>query len=166
MEGRSDEIKLHRYTNSYILHLLGYFSLELIYITANIIHTRLLPFLAFDIKAQARQHGLDVNDNIDLEIHEIYENVDDHIIHASLAIFIIAFAVTLWRAFYEETIDLVVVTTPVPYWMLPLVVGLLFPLGYSGLLITFGGDGERDTTMATSITEQAADHGHADIRLC
>jgi len=163
MEGRSDEIKLDRYTNSYMLYLLGYFSLELIYITANIIHTRLLPFWAFDIKAQARQHGLDVNDEIDLEIHEIYENVDDHIVHGSLAIFIIAFVVTLWRAFYEETIDLVVVTTPIPYWLLPLVIGLLLPLGYSGLLITVGDDGERDTTMAVSITEQAADHGHEDI---
>lgn len=163
LEGRSDVIRLHKYTNSYILYLIGYFSLELIYITASIIHERLLPFWAFDIEKEAQNRGLDVEDETDLEIDEIYDNVSPRVIHSSLGIFLIAFILMFWRAFYEETIDLVLVSTPIPYWVFPLIVGILLPLGYSGLLLTFGGEGERDEEMAASIDSIAEEKGHDGV---
>lgn len=163
LEGRSNVIRLHKHTNSYILYLIGYFFLELIYTTTSIIHKRLLPLRAIDIEREARNKGLEVNAEIDLEIDEIYENISARVVHSSLAIFLIAFFLTFWRAFYEETINLVWVSTAIPYWILPLVIGVLLPLGYSGLLLIFGGEGERDEEMVASIDSITEERGHEAV---
>lgn len=163
LEGRSDTIRIHKYTYSYVLYLIGYFSFELIYITKSVIHERILPFWAFDMEKKARNEGLDVEDEIDLEIDEIYKNINQKTIRFSLAIFAFAFIFTFLRAFYEETINFLWITTQIPYWILPLGFGILLPIGYSGLLITFGGGGERDETMASSIDSKAEYAGHDEI---
>lgn len=159
-EGRGDVVKLHKYTICYMSFLIGYFTLEMIYIATSKIH-ELIPFLGYDMEDEARRKGLEFEDETDLEIHEIYENFSSRHIHGALALFAISFVVTVLYALRRESVELFWMTTPVPSWILPLTMGVLLPFAYSGILVGFANTDERDDTMAESIVEDAEENDYS-----
>lgn len=162
-EGRSDTIVMDKYTYSYVLYLIGHLSLELFYITAAKFYNYVLPSPTYDVEQAARDEGLDVRNEIDLEIHEIYENIDHDVLRASLGIMVLLFILSFTGSFYNDTVSFWIVSTPIPSWILPLVSGVFLPFCYSGLTMMIGDSPERDEKMAESIDVLAEKNGHKQV---
>lgn len=160
IEGRSDTIRLHKRTYSYFLYLIGYFCIELFYLTVAKIHDRFSLSGDYDIVTSARENGLDVQEEIDLEIDEIYDNFSPRAIHYS---FIITAAIILISFVDAIFFDLMMGSTPIPSWALPFTITLLGPFLFLAFLINIGDDGERDEEMANSIEEITAEERHDSV---
>ncbi|MCU4716800.1 hypothetical protein [Halapricum hydrolyticum] len=162
MEGRSDFIRLHKDTSCYYLYLIGHFTLNILYRSFSVIHSTLSSD-AYDVEQEANKHGLDFVDEIDLEIHEIYESYSSHL-RKWLAVFIIGlFSFSLVGAFLNDTIIVYRIDTGIPYWLMTLTMGMLVPFIYSGLLLLLGDGRDRNEKMATEIDSLAEDKDYDEI---
>jgi hypothetical protein len=161
-EGRSDAIQLHKHTNSYFLFLIGYFTLELLYISTTRIQS-LLPTEGYDVEEAAHKHGLEFEDETDLEIHEIYDSYDQRLRRWLPTMFTGLFFLSLLGTFFNETISVFGIATGIPYWITPVSMGIFTPLVYSGVLMILDGDHDRDTAMAETINSLTETRNHDQI---
>lgn len=167
-EGRSGTISPHHHRNRYNLYVIGILTLDLIYGTFEYIYSNLFPNAGYNIGAQAKQAGLCFDDNIDLEINEIFESYNTQTVNFTLICLIVLYVLTFLYSFWTDSLNfsipgLITVSTPIPWWLLALVFAILLPFTYSSLLITFGGDGNRDKKMVNSIIKRCDDRDHDSI---
>lgn len=162
MEGRSDAIQLSKKTNSYFLFLIGYFTLELLYVSTARIQA-LLPTKGYDVEQEADKLDIAFEDEIDLEIHEIYESYNQRLRRWLPTILTGLFCLTLIGAFINETISFFGISTGIPYWITPVSMGILTPFAYSGLLMILDGDHDRDEEMAGAINSLTETRNHDHI---
>ena len=167
-EGRSETISPHHHRNRYNFYVIGVLTLYLLYGTFSHIYSKLPLISGYDIEAQARDEGLLFDDNIDLEIHEIFDSYNTQTVNFTLVGLIILWAFEFIYSFQVDTLSFVIpslvsISTPIPIWMLPLVFGVLLPFVYFSLLVSYGNSGDRDETMARSIIEKCDEREHDSI---
>jgi len=167
-EGRSETISPHHHRNRYNLYVIGVLTLYLLYGTFSHIYSKLPLISGYDIEAQAKDEGLLFDDNIDLEIHEIFDSYNTQTVNITLVGLIILWTLEFIYSFQVDTISFVIpslvsISTPIPIWMLPLVFGVLLPFVYFSLLVSYGNSGDRDEMMARSIIEKCDERDHDSI---
>lgn len=160
-EGRSNAIRLHKSTNSYFLYLIGYFTLELIYVSIRHIRSTLLS--KDHLKQRTHSNGLEFENETDLEISEIYESCSVRLRRWTPIILILLFLISLRYAFITETIQFRGITTGIPHSIIPLILGISLPFIYFSLLIDFSADADREDKMPKKINSIADNRDHDQI---
>lgn len=167
-EGRDETITPHHQQNRYHLYLIGALTLYLGYGIISYIYTNLPLNSGFDIEAQAKEAGLDFDDEIDLTIHEIFDSYNTQTVNRLLSGLIILFALLFLNTFASDTISvdvlgIISVSTPIPMWMPTLFFAVLLPFVYFSLLVSYANSGERDVKMASSIIRKCDERGHDSV---
>ena len=159
IEGRSATILLDSYTHGYILFLLGYLTLELIYLTSDWLR-EFVPGGGWDVREEAECRGLAIEDEIDAELHEIWTLAEGKIrwILYFLAVTAVAFA--LLNPFIGSP-----ALGVIPVGLTSVIIACLAPLGYSAgiVILALAREGIRDDIMSKSILETADEEGYEDI---
>jgi hypothetical protein len=122
----------------------------------------------YNIENQAKQAGLTYDDNIDLEINEIFDSYNIKTVNFTLIGLTILFLLQFLNSFQAGTISfeipgLITVSTSIPVWLLTLIFGVLLPFMYSSFLISYGNTGDRNEKMANSIINKCDERGHNSI---
>lgn len=159
IEGRSATIQLDSYTHGYVLFLLGYLTLELVYLTSSWLRG-VVPGSGWDTREEAERRNLVIEDEIDAELHEIWA---------------LAEGKTRWRL-YLLTITAVTyallnifIGSPalgiIPVGLTSVIIVCLAPLGFSAgiVILALAREGIRDEIMSESILKVADEKGYDDI---
>jgi len=162
-EGRSGRISPHYQQNRYNFYVIGILTLKLFYGIVAYIYTNLFPKSGYDIESQAKDAGLAFDDNIDVEIDEIFDSYNTQTVNNTLIGLILLFVLLFWYSFQVDTLNFVIVSTSIPFWILPFVYAILLPFVYSSLLISFANTGDRDEKMAHSIMRKCDERDHDSI---
>lgn len=167
-EGRSDTISPHHHRNRYNLYVIGALTLYLLYGMFSYVYSSLPLIQAYDLEAQAKQEGLVFDDNIDLEIHDIFDSYNIQTVNFTLISLIVIFALEFLYSFQVDTISiaipgLITIPTPVPIWVLTLLIGMLLPFMYFSLLVSYGNTGDRDEKMARTIVQKCDEREHESV---
>jgi len=158
VEGRSASIKLDSYTHGYVLFILGYLTLELVYLTSGWLRG-LVPGGGWDVKEEATKRGLVIEDEIDAELHEIWSLAEGKTRSRLYTVSIMAFSFALLNPFIGSPIF------GIPVGFTSVIIACLVPLGFSAgvVILSLGRDGVRDDIMAESILETADEEGYEEI---
>lgn len=167
-EGRDETITPHHQQNRYHLYLIGALTLYLGYGIISYIYTKFPLNSGFDIKAQAKDAGLDFDDEIDLTIHEIFDSYNTQTVNRLLSGLIAVLVLLFLYTLVNDTVSvgvpgIISVSTPIPMWMLTLVFAVLLPFAYFSSLVSYANSGERDIKMASSIMRKCDERGHDSI---
>jgi hypothetical protein len=162
-ERMPDEFRLQNPTIGYVSFLIGYLSLEFIYLTSSMLRRWICPLWGYDIEAVARQNGLDVRSETDLEFRTLYETVDDEIVYGFLGLFVTLISLTFWVGLAGLSIHVPLLDVQVPFWILSPITLVLFPPGFFSLVLLFGVNRERDEKMSSVIDAESRSLGHDRI---
>lgn len=162
MEGRSNTIQLHENTSSYYLFLLGYFTLDLGYSLVRPLQSK-LGSDEYNVKKEAIDRGLEFEDEIDLEIHQIYDSYDTKykkwLPHTS----ILPVIFTGLYSLFIETISVICLSITIPSWFLTVIFAVLTPFIFMSMLMETSSVSDRDERMASQIESKSTDQGHDRI---
>lgn len=161
LEGRGNQIALRDSSIRYLFFLIGTLYFDLLYAISSGIFSKLLPFWDFDVGAEAREAGLEVENETDLEMDRIFESFNPKVINIIFVITVLALLYGLVHPLYSDYVILLSWRTPIPSWVLSMIVIAVYPMLYSGLLITIGTGGDRDEFMAKSIDIISQDNGYS-----
>jgi hypothetical protein len=158
IEGRSDQIKLEHASVGYVLFLLGYLSVEALYQLSGFVE-RLLPSReTLDIEDTAKQHGLEVDSEIDAELHEMWNLTTAR---RRGLMYIALLSMLCFSAFHPSIAPQ---AEFIPDTVLSTVVAAGTPLLYTALgIFGLGTDGQRDQIMAETIEDQSTANSHNEI---
>lgn len=149
IEGRSDIIDIEDRGAPYVLFLIGYFSLELLYSFVSWAYRHLPGDI--DIHERAESMGWRVEDEIDVEIHDMFDETAESTTWRLfvLEVTLVGFAF-MWAAAGEPSFG-------IPPGVLSSFLLLLLPFGYFGFLLLLGIDTPhyRDKEMADYIITDA-----------
>jgi hypothetical protein len=162
MEGRSDTIQLHKKTSSYNLFLLGYFTLDLGYSLVRPLQSR-FGSDEYNVKKEARNRGLKFENEIDLEIHQIYDSYDSKYKKLLPYFSILPLMMTGLYAFYQDTISIFCTPVAIPSWLLSVVFAIFTPFIFMSMLMRINNGSDRDERMANQIESKSAEQGHDSI---
>lgn len=162
-EGRDEVIYPHRYRNRYYIYVIGILTLKLIYNIFSYGYKHLDPGAGYNIEKEAREAGLAFDDNIDLNINEIFDSYSILIVNFTLIGLVVVFGAIFMNSFRADTLDFWIISTPIPWWLLTLVFAVLLPFIYSSLLISYANTGDRDKKMASTIDRKCDDRGQDAI---
>ncbi|SNR65720.1 hypothetical protein SAMN06266787_10845 [Halorubrum ezzemoulense] len=167
-EGRSERISPHPHRIRYNFYVIGVLTLKIGYFLLAHLYSEIPIDSGYDIGKEARQRGLDFDDNIDLEIYEIFDSYTTRTVNLALAGLLLVFGLLFIYALASDTVSigipgLLLIPTPIPSWIPVLSVGVLLPFLYFSFLIGYANTGARDEEMANSITEKCTDRDHDSI---
>ncbi|KAB1198117.1 MULTISPECIES: hypothetical protein [Haloferax] len=159
VEGRSATIQLDSYTHGYVLFLLGYLTLELIYLTSDWVYG-LIPGCGWDAREEAERRDLVIEDEIDAELHEVWYLAQGETRRRLYYLAVAAVAYALLNPFIGSP-----VFGMIPVGLSSVIIACLTPLGFSAgvVILAVGGEGIRDDIMSESILETAEDKGYEEI---
>jgi len=158
LEGRSDTILLDESSVGYVLFLIGYLSMEILYKTLDWIR-RHLPGEHWDIRKEATSRGMDVEDEIDAELHQTWYLADGlirkllYLISMLLVIYLLTNSV--WGGAVPG--ELTKITAVFMAWSIP------FVFSAAILLLAIFAKGKRDEIMSESIIDAAEQEDYEDM---
>lgn len=158
LEGRSDSIQLNEHSVGYFLWLIGYFSLELIYVTSDWAR-RILPGNGWDAREEAKSRDLVVEDEIDAELHEVWSLAKGPTRRRLYYLSLMLAAFVLINPFLGAPVF------GIPEEFTSVLLAWLIPLGYSAgvVILALARDGVRDDIMSESIVELSETKGYDEI---
>ena len=167
-EGRDEKISPHHQHNRYNLFVIGILTLYLIYGTVNYIYSNIPLNTGYDIESHAKQAGLDFDDRIDLEIHEIFDSFDTQTVNlvlislSGLLLLMVAYSIQV-DTIPRINLDIVEIVIHIPIRFITLIFAILFPFLYSSLLISYAYSGDREEKMVRSISKKCDEQGHDSV---
>ena len=159
MEGRSNTIQLHENTSSYYLFLLGYFTLDLGYSLVSPLQSK-LGSDEYNVKKEAIDRGLEFEDEIDLEIHQIYNSYGDKYKMWLPYFSIFPFTFTVFLSLFIDTISISYVSVTIPTWFFTIVFAVLTPFIFMSVLMEISNVSDRDDRMANKIDKKSTEQDH------
>jgi hypothetical protein len=148
VEGRSPVIQLEHHTIGYILFLIGYLSIEIIYGTSEWIYETVPGGGKWSVEEAGREVGLDVDSEIDAELHEIWSLAEGKWRSAFYGLTLLMFAYAVWNSVAGNS------ALGIPSGLPSVIIAVGVPLAFSGLVVVFlGKNGVRDEIMVRSIID-------------
>lgn len=158
VEGRSATIQFDSYTHGYVLFLIGYLSLEIIYLTSDWLYS-FLPSGGWDVEEEATERGLLIEDEIDAELHEVWKLARGTTRRRLYYVALMVLSYALVNPFIGTS------TFGIPVGFTSVVIACIAPLGYSAgvVILSLGREGTRDGIMSNSILEIANEEEYDEI---
>lgn len=159
IEGRSATIQLDSYTHGYVLFLIGYLTLELIYLTSRWLYS-LVPGGEWDVREEATNRGLVIEDEIDAELHEVWSLAEGKTRRRLYYLAVAAIAYAVLNPFIASPSFGII-----PVGFTSVIIACLVPLGFSAgvVILSLAREGIRDGIMSESIIETTAAEDYEKI---
>jgi hypothetical protein len=170
IEGRAD-IDIHGISLKFAIFLIGVlmiFWLERLIAVIARVYSRIFSNTDIDIRQEANQAEVPIDDEIDSDLEEIYKEFKDggsaYMIHAIMFVLPLFSFGTLWRLILFEinqgswTIPFTLVMLTIHMLSFVLVIGALFFVGV--IILRSPNSAEREQTMARTIVDRSESNGY------